>query len=147
VTADVAGAFRRGVGHTGFAKSLYAQDWFDSSPERDLAALLDSSAEISYWVRLLRGDLELAWEGGRYNPDFVAVEADGAHWLVEVKSDKGARDSEEVGKKRVAAQRWANVVNASPKLNGVRWRYLLARERDIAQAKGSWTALVGLGVA
>lgn len=98
-------------------------------------------------VRLLRGDLELAWESGRYNPDFVAVETGGTHWVLEVKSDEGARDSEEVGRKRVAAQRWANVVNASPKLNGVRWRYLLARERDIAQAKGSWTALVGLGVA
>lgn len=144
---DRAGAFRRGVGYVGWGKSLFGQDWFDSSPERDVAVVLDNASEISYWVRLQRGDLEIAWEGGRYNPDFVAVETAGTHWLVEVKSDKGAADSDEVRRKRAAAQRWANHVNASPKLNGVRWRYLLVRETDIAQAKGSWEALKGLGLA
>lgn len=137
----------RGVGYTGWQKSLYAQNWFDSGPERDLAGILDPADGVSYRVRLLRGDLEIVREGGRYNPDFVAVESNGTHWLVEVKSDKGAADSSEVKAKRTAAQRWANEVNASPKLNGIRWRYLLARERDISQAKGSWEALQGLGVA
>ncbi len=82
----------RGVGYTGWQKSLYAQNWFDSGPERDLAGILDPADGVSYRVRLLRGDLEIVREGGRYNPDFVAVESNGTHWLVEVKSDKGAAD-------------------------------------------------------
>jgi type III restriction enzyme len=146
-SSDVAGAFAKGVGYVGWEKSLYTQNWFDSAPERTLATILDGSEAVAYWVRLLTGDLEIAWGGGRYNPDLVAVEIDGTHWLIEVKSDRGAADSAEVKQKRTAAQQWANHVNASPKLNGVTWRYLLARESDIAQAKGSWLALKGLGVA
>lgn len=142
---DVAGAFAKGVGYVGWAKSLYAQNWFDSAPERTLATILDGAESVVFWVRLLTGDLEIAWGGGRYNPDLVAVETDGTHWLLEVKSDKGAADSAEVKEKRTAAQQWANHVNASPKLNGVTWRYLLGRESDITQAKGSWEALKGLG--
>lgn len=44
--------------------------------------------------------------------------------------------------------RYVKMVGASdlPR-NCVRWRYLLARESDIAQAKGSWEALKGLGTA
>ena len=34
---DRFGAFKKSVGYEGYTKSLYAQDWFDSSPERDVA--------------------------------------------------------------------------------------------------------------
>jgi type III restriction enzyme len=146
-STDLAGSFKKGVGYGGWAKSLYEQNWFDSAPERDLAVVLDTSEDVAFWVRLLTGDLEIAWENGRYNPDLVAVEQEGTHWLIEVKSDKGVADSEEVKLKRKAAQRWANHVSAAPKMNGVKWRYLLARESDIAAAKGSWSALKGLGIA
>lgn len=142
---DVAGGFEKNVGYTSWTKSLYEQNWFDSAPERALAAILDSSDAIRFWVRLLPRDLEIAWESGNYNPDFVAVETSGQHWLLEVKSDKSAADSKEVRMKQDAAQRWANHVNASPEMDGVQWQYLLARENDIAAAKGSWAALKGLG--
>ena len=126
---------------------MYAQAWFDSKPERDVANLLDESDEIEFWIRLLvKRDLQIVWEGGNYNPDFVAVAADRTHWLIEVKSDAEA-ESENVTAKRKAAMRWTNHVSASPKMNGVKWRYLLVRETDIEQAKGSWLALRNLGVA
>ncbi len=144
---DLDGAFARGVGYVGWTRSVYDQAWFDSAPERAVAAMLDRSESVAFWVRLLRHDLEIAWDGGRYNPDLVCVGVDDVHWLIEVKSDKSAKDSAEVEQKRLAAQRWANHVNASPKLNGVTWRYLLAREQDISRAKGSWEALQGLGLA
>ena len=143
---DLRGEFKRGRGYTGWQRSLYSQEWFDSSTERSLAITLDVSDDISYWVRLQRKDLEIAWEGGNYNRDFVAVDSEGVHWLIEVKSDKDAA-SEDVTSKREAAMRWANTVSAAPKLNGVRWRYLLAREADVAQAKDSWPALRGLDAA
>ena len=145
-SADLRGEFKRALGYIGWQRSLYEQSWFDSSTERSVAVLLDSSDEIAYWVRLLRKDLEIAWEGGNYNPDLVAIDTESTHWLIEVKSDKDAA-SEDVAAKRAAALRWANHVSAAPKLNGVKWRYLLAREADIEQAKDSWPALRGLGIA
>lgn len=143
---DRFGDFERPVGYTGWTRSLYEQNWFDSRPERELANALDSSEDVAFWARLLRRDLEIAWENGDYNPDFVAVETDGTHWVIEVKSDRDAA-SEDVQAKRAAAQRWANRVSAAPKLNGARWRYLLVREADLVDAKGNWAALKGLGSA
>jgi type III restriction enzyme len=144
---DRKGDFKRGVGITGWKKSMYAQAWFDSSTERDVANILDDAGKIKFWVRLLvKRDVQIAWEGGNYNPDFVAVETDGTHWLIEVKSDKDA-ESEDVTAKRKAAVKWAKHVSSAPKMNGVKWRYLLVREADVAAAKGEWAALKGLGTA
>lgn len=138
--------FKPRRGYAGWRRSLYSQEWFDSGTERSLAITLDVSDEIAYWVRLQRKDLEIAWEGGSYNPDFVTVDSEGVHWLIEVKSDRDAT-SEDVTAEREAAIRWADRVSAAPKLNGVRWRYLLAREADVAQAKDSRPALRRLGAA
>jgi type III restriction enzyme len=141
------GEFKRGVGYLGWKGSLYTQVWFDSSTERDVANIVDDADEVSFWARLIaRRDLQIAWQGGNYNPDFVVVETDATHWLVEVKSDKEA-ESEDVKAKRKAAMVWANHVSVAPKMNGVKWRYLLVREADVAAATGSWGALKGLGVA
>ena len=50
----------------------------------------------------------------------------------------------EVGNpKAEAAQRWANHVSAEASV-GVRWRYLLVAESDVAGAKGDWQALKAL---
>ena len=70
-------AFKKGIGYEGYTKSLYAQDWFDSSTERDVANLLEDEPTISLWVRLQIGDLPILWMDAReYNPDFIAVEQD-----------------------------------------------------------------------
>lgn len=66
------------------------------------------------------------------------------HYLVEVKRDKDMETAEVQGK-REAALRWANHVSASPKLNGVQWRYVLLSEADVADGKGSWQAMKLLG--
>ena len=141
---DLAGAFKRNIGYEGWKKSTFAQEWFDSRPERDVANMLENSVEVQNWIRLQVGDLAIRWEGSRnYNPDFIAIEMDGARWVVEVKSD-AELESENVKGKREAALRWANHVNHSG-LDENRWGYVLAGETDIATAKGSWTALRSLG--
>ncbi len=143
---DRFGPFKRGVGYEGYRKSLYAQDWFDSSTERDVANLLEDEPSISLWVRLQTGDLPILWTDGReYNPDFLAVDRDDTHWVIEAKMDK-EMGSGDVQGKREAARRWANYVSADEKV-GVRWRYLLVSETDVKTAKGSWEALKGLGAA
>jgi type III restriction enzyme len=147
-TTDRYGDFRgkKGVGFEGFAKSLYAQDWFDSSPERDVANVLDDESQITMWMRLQVGDLPILWTGGReYNPDFVAVDTEGVHWLIEVKRDKDMPTPEVQGKRK-AARRWANYVSEDEKVGNV-WRYLLLSESDVQTAKGSWEQLRRLGEA
>jgi len=140
-STDRTGAFKRGQPYEGYHKSLYTQDWFDSSPERAVANILDSTDEVQFWVRLQTGDLPILWsDGGRnYNPDFIAVETDGSHFIVEVKSDKDMTSADVQGK-RQAAKRWANYVNADASVSD-KWAYLLASETDIRTAHGSWSAL------
>ena len=140
VYGDRFGPFARGAGYSGFAKSTYEQEWFDSgSAERDLANLIDDAPEVEVWLRLQRGDLPLPWRGPNeaYHPDFVVVETDGTHYVVEGKRDTDA-DREDVAQKREAAARWANYVTTSTE---VIWRYLFVLETDIKSAKGSWDAL------
>lgn len=141
---DRLGKFQRGVGYK-YKKSVYTQDWFDSGPERDVANILESADEIAYWMRLQNGDLPILWHGSgnKYNPDFIAVDDEKVHWIVEVKSDK-QKGSAEVEGKREAAIRWSKHVNMEEKVTDT-WRYLLVSESHVKMAKGSWMALLGLG--
>ena len=143
---DRTGAFRKGVGYEGWKKSLYEQVWFDSNTERLVATILDDAEEILFWVRLHTNDLPILWQvGGRhYNPDLVAVEKGGVHWLIEPKMEKEMQ-SEDVQGKLEAAKRWASHVTSDPQV-GAEWRYLLIPESAVEAAKGSWPALKALGV-
>ena len=145
VNSDRVGSFSRSTGYIGWQKSLYAQAWFDSEPERTVANLLDDDRDITCWVRLQTGDLPILWndKGSEYNPDFVAVETTEIQWVVEVKADKDM-ETLTVSGKREAAKRWANHVSSDP-LVGRRWEYLLLSESDVHAAKGSWAALKALG--
>ncbi|HEV8545438.1 MAG TPA: hypothetical protein VGQ64_04045, partial [Candidatus Limnocylindrales bacterium] len=86
-------------------------------------------------------ELPILWNsaGQEYNPDFIVIDADGTHWVVEVKMDKEMASADVKGK-RDAAKRWANYVTADDQV-GVVWRYLLVSETDVETAKGSWGAL------
>jgi type III restriction enzyme len=107
--------------------------------------MVDEDEGVRLWVRLHIGELPILWNsaGQEYNPDFIVIERDGTHWIVEVKGDK-EMTSEDVKGKREAAKRWANYVTADDKV-GVTWRYLLVSESDLDMAKGSWPALKKLG--
>jgi type III restriction enzyme len=143
---DRFGAFRKGVGYEGYSKSLYSQDWFDSSTERDVANILEDADDITLWVRLQIGDVPILWTDGKeYNPDFIAVDVHDSHWLIEVKMDK-EMNSADVQGKRDAARRWANYVNADERVSATPWTYVLVSETDVRTAKGSWEALKALGI-
>ncbi len=128
------------------AALLFDLAWFDSAPERTVANLVDDDGGVAWWVRLHTNDLPILWNsaGQQYNPDLIVIETDGTHWVVEVKMDKEIGSADVVAK-RDAARRWANHVSADETV-GKRWRYLLASETDIDEAKGSWAALKALGI-
>ena len=144
-SADRVGKFSKRIAYEGWKKSIYPIEWFDSSTERTFAGVVDAASQVARWVRLHRGDLPILWriDGREYNADFIVIENNQTHWVVEVKADKDI-SSDEVLAKRQAAKRWANHVNADDKIQ-VTWRYLLVSETDIAQAKDSWKALKSFG--
>ena len=145
VSEERTGAFSRGLAYTGWRRSLYPADWFDSSPERAVANIIDDSDDVACWVRLQTGELPILWrsDGREYNADLIVTDKDGTRWVVEIKSDKDM-DSADVQGKRTAALKWANYVNSSDAVDAT-WRYLLVGETDITQAKHSWSALKKLG--
>jgi type III restriction enzyme len=135
------GTFEKGLAYTGWHKGIFDQVWFDSSPERDVANILDDADEVDTWARLHRNDVPILWRGGEhtYNPDLLAVEAGSKCWLIEVKADN-EMTSKQVQEKKTAAMQWANYVNGSD-LVTVEWAYMLASEDNIKSAKGSWRML------
>ncbi len=62
---DRFGPFHKRIGYEGYQKSLYAQDWFDSSTEREAANILEDEENITLWVRLQIGDLPILWTEAR----------------------------------------------------------------------------------
>ena len=145
VSGDRYGAFSRSAAYDGWKRSLYPVEWFDSRPERSAANILDEADDVACWVRLHTGELPILWNGfgQTYNPDFIVVERDGRHWVVEIKMDKEIA-SPDVAGKRDAAQRWANHVNADARVEDS-WGYLLLSESDVEMAQRSWTALRAFG--
>ncbi len=145
VSADRFGPFSKSLAYEGWIRSLFPVEWFDSAPERTVANMVDGDDGVTCWVRLHVKELPILWNSGgqQYNPDLIVIDADGTHWVVEVKMDKEMA-SEDVQGKREAAKRWANHVSADDQV-GVTWRYLLVSEADVTTAKGSWGALKRLG--
>lgn len=118
---------------------------FDSqSAELSLARKIENwGPTVSYWQRLYVHDgAFIPWTGGRYFPDFLVVDKDKVHWVLEAKSDKAAVDSAEVTAKAEAAEAWVGRVNAI-KHFGV-WRYRIVTEAQIAAA-ADWESIVAGG--
>ncbi len=135
-------SFERGRWYAGWRRSILPVASFDAkTTEYALANILDSAAGIAWWLRLLTTDpayVELD-TGGRYYPDFIAVDTQGVHWLIEGKADRdmGSRDVEA---KRAAAEEWATFVNDDDRFG--QWRYLLCSETAIKNSRGSWDSLL-----
>jgi len=116
---------------------------FDSgTAELALAQKLETWSRLACWNRIYtHTDAYIPWGGGRrYYVDFVIVDADGTYWAIETKSDKDAKDSEEVKQKALAAEKWAR--DATATLQFGTWRYRLCTETQIKQAV-TWEQLVG----
>ncbi len=72
----------------------------------------------------------------RYLPDFVALDTDEVHWIIEAKSERG-RDDAQVQAKRKAAETLVLRLAAEETYAGQKWGYLISYEQGIAKAD-SW---------
>ena len=136
--------FKRSFPYDGWTKSIYPSASFDSwSAEFLLAVLMDKSDQVEAWTRVTNDvPLAIAYKSGagshRYIPDFIVVDKDNVHWVVEAKADGQISDAVVVAK-RDAAVAWVNASNASDKVQ-VKWGYLLASESTIGNAT-DWRSL------
>jgi type III restriction enzyme len=130
--------------YKGWTRSVYDVNAFDAySTEFRLALLFENTTGIKTWVRVDDSvPLRITYLNGavqrEYEPDFIVIDNDGVHWIIE-----GKRNDEMnhpvVLAKRDAAIAWVSTVNASTSVSQ-RWGYLLASEAVIAAAS-SWNAL------
>lgn len=127
----------------GWVRSVFDAVSFDSySGEYALALLMDKSPDIRWWYRLqARDQASIAFTPrDRYFPDFMALDTDGVHWIIEGKADSGVTD-EVVQAKRRAAEQHVRQLLGEPDFSGQRWGYLLAYEGEVSKAQ-SWRDLV-----
>ncbi len=134
--------FERGRWYGGWRKSILPVAAFDAkTTERRLAEILDNAPRVEWWLRLQLNDpayIELA-AGGRYFPDFIAIDTEGVHWLIEGKSDHDAQ-RRDVEDKRAAAEEWARFVNDDGRFGT--WKYLFCSETALKNSHGSWDSLL-----
>src|SRR5262249_2939644 len=71
VPDDRFGPFSKALAYSGWKRSLFPAEWFDSEPERRVANMVDSDDSIAAWVRLHLKELPILWSsaGQEYNPD------------------------------------------------------------------------------
>lgn len=134
--------FVRGRIYGGWFKSLFTEESFDSyTGEYQLARLLNTSPGIVWWHRLHSQDQAFIYYNAkdRYFPDFVALDTNGVHWIIEGKSERG-RDDAQVQAKRQAAETLVRRLVSEDAYADQKWGYLIAYEQDTARAD-SWDDL------
>jgi type III restriction enzyme len=112
---------------TGYRKSLYSQVAFDSTPEKDFAALLEQDGGVLRWIRPPDGNVPIYYGGRPYNPDFI-VETKEGKFVVEVKARNEVTDADVLAKAR-AATRWCAEASKLP--GSKPWSYKLVPDDDI----------------
>lgn len=120
----------------GWFKSLLEAESFDSySGEYALAKLLNTSPQIVWWHKLHPRDGAYVYYNAkdRYFPDFIALDTEGVHWIIEGKDERG-RDDTRVQAKRKAAESLVRRLAAEETFANQKWGYLIAYEQDTARA-------------
>ena len=134
--------FERGRWYKGWAKSILPVASFDAkTTEYRLANIMDNSPKIKWWLRLRSDDaayIELD-SGGKYYPDFIAVDVADIFWIIEGKSDDNA-NRPDVQLKKTAAEACVRHINDDGRFGA--WRYLFCTETAIKNSHGGWDGLV-----
>ena len=133
---------KAGVLITGYLKSLYPSNYFDSKHEKWLADCLERDGCVLRWVRLPTRQMRIGLSSSGYYPDFVAVVQgkDGPirHYLLEVKAankcDPNKPDPDVLIKYR-AARDWIAKANGEEG-QGDQWRYCLLPDEEVKNRKG-----------
>lgn len=127
---------------TGFLKSYFTENKFDSSTEQDFSFVLETDNSILRWLRPAPHQFNIYWGNGakKYEPDFI-VETDNAIYMIETKASKDA-NNEEVREKRAAAELFCERATEFTTANGDKpWLYIMLRH-DLVTRTSSFNYLI-----
>ncbi|MBO6222842.1 MAG: hypothetical protein J6N56_03575, partial [Bacteroidales bacterium] len=139
---DVPAKFVKKYIFTGYLKSYYLENKFDSSTELNLSFVLEVDPAVKKWLRPAPTQFSIYWGNGahRYEPDFV-VETDDCIYLVETKAKKDLTDDDVKAKKAAAMEYCKNATEFTTANGGKPWKYALLAH-DIVDRTSSFQYLM-----
>ena len=114
---------------TGYKKSYYPANAFDSDTERLFSIILEEDPDVIRWIKPPLNQLGLFWKAGQqYNPDFL-VETTSGKYMIEVKALNEVTSEEVVSKAREGIKwcRFASTADPDHK----KWEYKLISDDNI----------------
>lgn len=115
---------------TGYKKSYYPENAFDSDTERLFSIILEEDSDVIRWIKPPLNQLGIFWQAGQqYNPDFL-VETTMGKYMVEVKACNEAQDKDVLAKAKEGIKwcHYASIADADKKT----WQYHLVTDDIIA---------------
>lgn len=114
---------------TGYKKSYYPANAFDSDTERQFSIILEEDPDVIRWIKPPLNQLGLFWKAGQqYNPDFL-VETTTGKYMVEVRALNEVNNEEVVSKAREGIRWCTFATNADP--DHKTWEYRLISDDNI----------------
>lgn len=115
---------------TGYKKSYYPENAFDSDTERLFSIILEEDSDVIRWIKPPLNQLGIFWQAGQqYNPDFL-VETTTGKYMVEVKACNEAQDKDVLAKAKEGIKwcHYASIADTDKKP----WQYHLVTDDIIA---------------
>ena len=114
---------------TGYKKSYYPANAFDSDTERQFSIILEEDHDVIRWIKPPLNQLGLFWKAGQqYSPDFL-VETTTGKYMVEVKALNEVNNEEVVSKAREGI-RWCTFASTADPDHKT-WEYRLISDDNI----------------
>lgn len=115
---------------TGYKKSYYNINAFDSDTERLVSVILEDDKDVIRWIKPPLNQLGLFWQAGQqYNPDFLD-ETPTTKYMIEVKAKNEVNNPDVVGKAKEGIKwcKYASIVDFDKKP----WEYKLITDEVIS---------------
>ena len=110
---------------TDIKKGVFPETKFDSSPELELARILEREKTVLKWLRPAPNEFNITYDRHKkYEPDFV-VETENHYYLVEVKAEKNMNDPDVLAKSEQAVSYCKIASNWCRANNYKEWNYIL----------------------
>lgn len=126
---------------TGYKKSYYPENAFDSDTERLFSIILEEDPDVIRWIKPPLNQLGIFWQAGQqYNPDFL-VETTSGKYMVEVKASNEAHDKDVLAKAREGIKwcHYASIADTDKKP----WQYHLITD-DIISVGNTFKYTIGM---
>lgn len=126
---------------TGYKKSYYPENAFDSDTERLFSIILEEDPDVVRWIKPPLNQLGIFWQAGQqYSPDFL-VETTTGKYMIEVKASNEAQDRDVLAKAREGIKwcRYASVADSDKKP----WQYHLVTD-DIISVGNTFKYTIGM---